>query len=205
MSALPPTLICRTAEGSRHLVTPPPAHILPPASIEAAQVWHPRCPVCHCPASSLQQRHACASSVQHVTPSLLPCAWWWRCALLGSVKKSCPASVTRSWCALAAVACVQGCAVALALGLGLRSIASVDGFVHADTGELIVRDVKPSPPLTDGSPLLQQVSADGWGRYAVLCWAVVGQAASSAASRRCAGPLVVVPASPYRYWLCARV
>lgn len=93
---------------------------------------------------------------------------------------------------------MQGCAVALALGLGLRSIASVDGFVHADTGELIVRDVKPSPPLTDGSPLLQQVSADGVGplRCAVLCCAgqLQGQAASNAASRGCAGPLVVVPA-----------
>lgn len=47
--------------------------------------------------------------------------------------------------------------MAVALGLGLRSIASVDGFVHADTGELIVREVKPTPPLTNGSPLLQQV------------------------------------------------
>lgn len=47
--------------------------------------------------------------------------------------------------------------MALAVGLGLRSIAQLDGFVNADTGELIVRDVKTSPALTDGSPLLQQV------------------------------------------------
>jgi hypothetical protein len=54
---------------------------------------------------------------------------------------------------------LQGCAVVLAMGLGLRSIASVDGFVNADTGNLIVRDIKPSPALTDGSPLLQQVGS----------------------------------------------
>jgi hypothetical protein len=54
------------------------------------------------------------------------------------------------------------------MGLGLRSIASVDGFVNADTGELIVRDVKPTPALTDGSPLLQQVGQDeGFGFSAV--------------------------------------
>lgn len=47
--------------------------------------------------------------------------------------------------------------MALSVGLGLRSIASVDGFINADTGELIVRDVKPTPSLADGSPLLQQV------------------------------------------------
>jgi len=52
---------------------------------------------------------------------------------------------------------LQNCAIAVAVGLGLRSIASVDGFVNADTGELIVRDVKHTPALTDGSPLLQQV------------------------------------------------
>jgi hypothetical protein len=64
---------------------------------------------------------------------------------------------------LLAVGFVQGCAVAIAMSLGLRSIASVDGFVNADTGELIVRDVKPTPALTDGSPLLQQVGQDtGW-------------------------------------------
>lgn len=51
----------------------------------------------------------------------------------------------------------QGYAVALADGLGLRSIACVDGFVNVDNGEFIVMDVKPNPPLTDGSPLLQQV------------------------------------------------
>jgi hypothetical protein len=50
--------------------------------------------------------------------------------------------------------------VAIAMGLGLRSIASVDGFVNVDTGELIVRDVKPTPALTDGSPLLQQVGVN---------------------------------------------
>lgn len=38
MSALPVTLISRSADGSRHFITPPPAHILPQASIEAAQV-----------------------------------------------------------------------------------------------------------------------------------------------------------------------
>jgi hypothetical protein len=60
----------------------------------------------------------------------------------------------------------QKCAEALAVGLGLRSIAQLDGFVNADTGELIVRDVKTSPALTDGSPLLQQVGgkwAQGFG------------------------------------------
>jgi hypothetical protein len=47
--------------------------------------------------------------------------------------------------------------VALSAGLGLRSLASVDGFVHADTGELVVLNVKPCPSLADGSPLWQQV------------------------------------------------
>lgn len=53
----------------------------------------------------------------------------------------------------------QGCATAISLGLGLRSLAAVDGFVHADTGELIVLDVKPFPSLADGSPLWQQAAA----------------------------------------------
>lgn len=53
---------------------------------------------------------------------------------------------------------LQGYAVALADGLGLRSIACVDGFVNVDSGEMIVMDVKPNPPLTDGSPIFQQVS-----------------------------------------------
>jgi hypothetical protein len=38
MSALPLTIISRAADGSRHFITPPPAHILPQASKEAAQV-----------------------------------------------------------------------------------------------------------------------------------------------------------------------
>jgi hypothetical protein len=65
-------------------------------------------------------------------------------------------------CLRACVSVPQGCAVVLAMGLGLRSIASVDGFVNADSGELIVRDVKPSPALTDGSPLLQQVGSSAY-------------------------------------------
>lgn len=53
---------------------------------------------------------------------------------------------------------LQGYAVWLADGLGLRSVACVDGFVNVDSGEMIVMDVKPNPPLTDGSPIFQQVS-----------------------------------------------
>jgi hypothetical protein len=52
---------------------------------------------------------------------------------------------------------VQSFAVVLADGLGLRSIASVQGFVNVDTGEMVVLDVNPFPDLTDGSCLLQQV------------------------------------------------
>lgn len=64
----------------------------------------------------------------------------------------------------------QGVAVALSVGLGLRSIASVDGFVNADSGELIVRDVKATPALTGGSPLLQQVKRHCLGvGYACAC------------------------------------
>jgi hypothetical protein len=33
----------------------------------------------------------------------------------------------------------------------------VDGFVHAESGEIIVLDVRPFPKLSDGHPLLQQV------------------------------------------------
>jgi hypothetical protein len=38
MQALPVTLVARTADGSRHLITPPPANILPAQCVEAAQV-----------------------------------------------------------------------------------------------------------------------------------------------------------------------
>lgn len=90
MTALPPTVVGRAADGaSRHFVTPPPPHVLAPEVVAAA----------------------------------------------------------------------QGCAVAIALGLGLRSLAAVDGFVNADTGELVVLDVKPFPSLADGSPLWQQAAA----------------------------------------------
>lgn len=54
-------------------------------------------------------------------------------------------------------ALLQSFAATLAFGLGLRSLAAVDGFVHVDTGELVVLDVKPFPSLTDGSPIWQQV------------------------------------------------
>jgi hypothetical protein len=52
---------------------------------------------------------------------------------------------------------LQGFAVALADGLGLRSLAAVDGFVNVDSGELVVLDVQQLPDLADGSPILQQV------------------------------------------------
>ncbi|KAF8072596.1 hypothetical protein HT031_000256 [Scenedesmus sp. PABB004] len=55
-----------------------------------------------------------------------------------------------------AVEAVQGFAVALADGLGLRSAAAVEGFVNVDSGELVVMGVQPCPDLTDGSPFLQQ-------------------------------------------------
>lgn len=38
MQALPLTLIAQSADGSRHLITPPPANILPAHCVEAAQV-----------------------------------------------------------------------------------------------------------------------------------------------------------------------
>lgn len=38
MEALPLSLIAHTADGSRHTVTPPPAHILPASSINSALV-----------------------------------------------------------------------------------------------------------------------------------------------------------------------
>jgi hypothetical protein len=42
MEALPLSLIAHTADGSRHTVTPPPAHILPASSINSALVrTHP--------------------------------------------------------------------------------------------------------------------------------------------------------------------
>lgn len=77
--------------------------------------------------------------------------------------------------------CVQGCALALAVGLGLRSIAQVDGFVHADTGELIVRDVKAMPALTDGSPLLQQVSGVGVLGRGLVCRPLLHSGSNAAA------------------------
>ncbi|KAI8468251.1 MAG: hypothetical protein J3K34DRAFT_523053 [Monoraphidium minutum] len=46
--------------------------------------------------------------------------------------------------------------VEMADQLGLRGLVQVDGFVNAETGELIVLDIKAHPKLTDGHPLLQQ-------------------------------------------------
>ncbi len=40
--------------------------------------------------------------------------------------------------------------------LALRGLVQVDGFVSADTGDLIVLDVK-EPKLAEGHPLLAQV------------------------------------------------
>ena len=57
----------------------------------------------------------------------------------------------------AVMSMLQGYAVWLADGLGLRSIACIDGFVNVDSGEMIIMDVKLNPPLTDGSPIFQQV------------------------------------------------
>eukprot|EP00775_Hariotina_reticulata_P002565 gene2565-2867_t len=62
----------------------------------------------------------------------------------------------------AALEAAKNFAVVLADGLGLRSIASVQGFVNVDTGEMVVLDVNPFPHLTDGSCLLQQVQHLEW-------------------------------------------
>ncbi|WIA08499.1 hypothetical protein OEZ85_007934 [Tetradesmus obliquus] len=90
MTALQPTLVAYSPEGSRQQFTPPPQHILPAAAVEAVQAF----------------------------------------------------------------------AVALADGLGLRSIAAVDGFVNVDSGELVVLDVQQLPDLANGSAILQQVLAN---------------------------------------------
>eukprot|EP00879_Flechtneria_rotunda_P024547 GHRR01026026.1.p1 GENE.GHRR01026026.1~~GHRR01026026.1.p1 ORF type:complete len:513 (+),score=189.73 GHRR01026026.1:217-1539(+) len=64
-----------------------------------------------------------------------------------------PEGILPPWAAEAA----QGFSEALAVSLGLRSVAAVEGFVNVDTGELIVLDVQHRPSLDDGSPILQQV------------------------------------------------
>eukprot|EP00879_Flechtneria_rotunda_P026751 GHRR01028574.1.p1 GENE.GHRR01028574.1~~GHRR01028574.1.p1 ORF type:complete len:328 (+),score=111.73 GHRR01028574.1:208-1191(+) len=63
-----------------------------------------------------------------------------------------PEGILPPWAAEAA----QGFSEALAVSLGLRSVAAVEGFVNVDTGELIVLDVQHRPSLDDGSPILQQ-------------------------------------------------
>lgn len=59
--------------------------------------------------------------------------------------------------------------MALADGLGLRSIAAVDGFVNVDSGELVVLDVQQLPDLANGSAILQQVRfGAAWEQLLVL-------------------------------------
>lgn len=53
----------------------------------------------------------------------------------------------------------QSCAVALADNLGFRCLAEVQGFVCVDSGEMVVLDVRSTPDLRDGSPLLAQAAA----------------------------------------------
>jgi hypothetical protein len=47
-----------------------------------------------------------------------------------------------------------------------RGLAQLDGFVHVETGDVIVMDVRAAPKMTDGHPLLQQV---GQWADAVCC------------------------------------
>ncbi|GBF99894.1 hypothetical protein Rsub_12690 [Raphidocelis subcapitata] len=46
--------------------------------------------------------------------------------------------------------------------LGLRGLAQLDGFVNAETGDVIVLDARAFPKLGDGHPLLQQAREAGF-------------------------------------------
>jgi D-alanine-D-alanine ligase-like ATP-grasp enzyme len=61
----------------------------------------------------------------------------------------------------AAAAALREHAAELGEHLGLRGLAQLDGFVNAETGDIIVLDARAFPKLADGHPLLQQVREGG--------------------------------------------
>jgi hypothetical protein len=142
MHAMAPSIVAHRPDGGRHYVTPPPPSLLAPGLVEAVQ-W------------------AAVEMAEHL-------ALRWGPGTGGRAGDPMPSSSppptlrrlhpTHPTPARPADTPAHP-TLALPTHPPYRGLCQVDGFVHAETGDIIVLDVRPYPKLVDGHPLLQQVRA----------------------------------------------